>query len=86
MAFLASLEKASSSVFESEFLRATAFLKSLSLYVVILYGSKPKTFLSLNPSAMVYLCSSSPKTVAVVGEIFHIENKELNKIYYGKSV
>ena len=45
---------------------ATTVLTSLSLDVSILYGSNPSTFSSLIPSAILYLCNSSPNTSEVV--------------------
>ena len=59
-------EIASSSLLLFALSSATAFLISLSLNVRILYVSKPSTFLSRIPSAILYSCNSFPKTVAVV--------------------
>ena len=38
----------------------------LSLYVITLYGSNPRTFPSRIPSAILYLCNSSPNISEVV--------------------
>ena len=66
---------ASASVVDLVWFKATALLISASLYVSTLYMSNPKTFLSLIPSAILYLCNSFPNTEAVVLSFFWFSSK-----------